>query len=101
MEQVRSTGRHARENPESVRTRVDKMGFPTSSKKWFAHDLYEPLRDLLGSKGIRERGIYNADVVLADLERHRRGEIDVANRLFHVAEFEIVSNLLHQNPAVA
>lgn len=87
--------------PESVRTRVDKMGLPTSSKKWFAHDLYEPLRDLLGSKGIRERGIYNADVVLADLERHRRGEIDVANRLFHVAEFEIVSNLLHQNPAVA
>ncbi|HNE33393.1 MAG TPA: asparagine synthase (glutamine-hydrolyzing), partial [Nitrospira sp.] len=30
--------------PESVRSRVDKMGFPTASKKWFAHDLYEPLR---------------------------------------------------------
>jgi len=85
--------------PESVRMRVDKMGFPTSSTKWFAHDLYEPLHDLLGSKAVRERGIYNTEVLLADLERHRRGDVDVANRLFHVAEFEIISNLLRQEPA--
>ncbi|MFI5248056.1 MAG: asparagine synthase (glutamine-hydrolyzing), partial [Nitrospirales bacterium] len=26
--------------PESVRTRVDKMGFPVPDQKWFAHDLY-------------------------------------------------------------
>lgn len=82
--------------PESVRGRVDKMGFPTASKKWFAHDLYEPLRDVLASQTVRERGIYNAKVILADLERHRKGEADFANRLFHIAEFELLSDILRQ-----
>lgn len=88
--------------PESVRGRVDKMGFPTASKKWFAHDLYEPLRDVLGSQTVRERGIYNTTVILADLERHRKGEADFANRLFHIAEFELLSDILRQErvPAV-
>jgi len=82
--------------PESVRSRVDKMGFPTASKKWFAHDLYEPLRDTLASQTVRERGIYNAKVILADLERHRKGEADFANRLFHITEFELLSDILRQ-----
>ena len=87
--------------PESVRARVDKMGFPTASKKWFAHDLYEPLRDILGSRAVRERGIYNVGALLTDLERHRRGEVDLANKLFHVAEFEIISDLIGRDPILA
>ncbi|MCC2641098.1 MAG: asnB [Nitrospira sp.] len=87
--------------PESVRGRVDKMGFPTASKKWFAHDLYEPLRDMLASRAVRERGIYNAGALLTDLDRHRRGEVDLANNLFHVAEFEILSDLVRQDPLSA
>ena len=85
--------------PESVRSRVDKMGFPTASKKWFAHDLYEPLRETLASRTLRERGIYNTNALLADLDRHRRGEADFSNRLFHVAEFEILSDLAGQAQA--
>jgi asparagine synthase (glutamine-hydrolysing) len=84
--------------PESVRGRVDKMGFPTASKKWFAHDLYEPLRDILASRAVRERGIYNTGALLMDLDRHRQGEVDLANKLFHVAEFEILSDLVRQDP---
>ena len=84
--------------PESVRSRVDKMGFPTASKKWFAHDLYEPLRDILASRALRDRGIYNTGALIADLDRHRRGEADFSNRLFHVAEFEILSDLAGQSP---
>ena len=84
--------------PESVRARVDKMGFPTASKKWFAHDLYEPLRDIVGSRSVRERGIYHSDALLKDLDRHRRGEVDLANKLFHVAEFELLSDLAKQDP---
>lgn len=87
--------------PESVRGRVDKMGFPTASRKWFAHDLYEPLRDVLRSQAVRERGIYNVNVILADLERHRKGEVDFANRLFHVAEFELLSEILRHAPVPA
>lgn len=87
--------------PESVRGRVDKMGFPTASRKWFAHDLHEPLRDVLGSQAVRERGIYNAKTILADLDRHRKGEADFANRLFHVAEFELLSDILRYAPVPA
>ncbi len=87
--------------PECVRSRVDKMGFPTASRKWFAHDLYEPLRDILGSRAARERGIYNSSALLKDLDRHRRGEADFANKLFHVAEFEILSAQLCEDPVLA
>jgi asparagine synthase (glutamine-hydrolysing) len=75
--------------PESVRTRLDKMGFPTSAARWFREQWHEPLRDLLASRATRERGIYRLDVIERDLERHRRGEIDVADRLFEVAQFEL------------
>lgn len=80
--------------PESVRVRPDKMGFPTSGQKWFAHDLYEPMADLLASRAVRERGIYNVQTVVNDLERHKRGEVDVHHDLFHLAEFEILAELL-------
>ena len=76
--------------PESVRTRADKMGFPTAGQKWFAHDLYEPMADLLSSRAVRERGIYNVPAIVTELARHRRGEVDAHHDLFHLAQFEIL-----------
>ncbi|HNA28265.1 MAG TPA: hypothetical protein PKV55_14795, partial [Nitrospira sp.] len=73
---------------------------PTASKKWFAHDLYEPLRDVLGSQTVRERGIYNAKAILTDLERHRKGEVDFANPLFHIIEFEMLFDILRKEPFI-
>jgi asparagine synthase (glutamine-hydrolysing) len=78
--------------PESVRIRPDKMGFPTPGRKWFAHDLYEPMADILSSRAFRERGIYNVQQVIADLARHKTGDIDVHRDLFNVAEFEILES---------
>ena len=37
----------------------------------------------------RERGIYRLDVILRDLERHRQGHIDISEKLFRVAQFEL------------
>lgn len=76
--------------PESVRIRPDKMGFPTPGGKWFAHDLYEPMADILSSRAFRERGIYNVQQVISDLARHKAGDIDVHRDLFNIAEFEIL-----------
>jgi len=84
--------------PESVRTRVDKMGFPVPDQKWFAQDLYEPMQDLLASQAVRERGIYNVRTISDDLHRHRGGHIDVARRLFNVAQFETLTNLIKTDP---
>lgn len=85
--------------PESVRTRVDKMGFPVPDQKWFANDLYEPMQDLLASQAVRERGIYNVSAIAHDLQRHRDGHSNVASRLFNVAQFETLTNLLKADPA--
>ena len=74
--------------PESVRIRVDKMGFPVPAGQWFRGALYEPVMDTLASRGTRERGIYNINVIRKDLERHKRGEIDVSESLFSVTQFE-------------
>ncbi len=72
---------------EHVRTRLDKMGFPTPGRHWFAGPWYEPTRDLLASRKLRESGICNVGLVENDLEQHRTGAVNVASRLFHLAEF--------------
>jgi asparagine synthase (glutamine-hydrolysing) len=74
--------------PEQVRSRLDKMGFPSPVQSWFRGPLYTALQDTLSSAATRERGIYDVSAVRGDLERHRRGEISVGNALFHVAQFE-------------
>jgi len=79
--------------PESVRSRVDKMGFPTSSGKWLSEGLYEPVMDLLHSREARGRGIYNIERVIRDFERHRKGEIDATDKLNQVIQFEIWSEI--------
>lgn len=86
--------------PESVRGRVDKMGFPTPVNKWLAADLFEPLQDLIASRETRERGIYDLDTIRRDLRRHQQGKVDVSKSLFDVAQFEIwAGNLPAQVPA--
>jgi asparagine synthase (glutamine-hydrolysing) len=79
--------------PEIVRTRVDKMGFPTSAQRWFAGPLYEPMRDLLASRATRERGLYDVDRIQRDLARHKAGEIDVSSGMFNVAQMEALAGL--------
>ena len=75
--------------PDSVRNRVEKMGFPTSLHTWVTGVLAEPLRDILASRAARERGIYNVDEMLRLLQNGHRLEPQAALRLFHVAEFEL------------
>jgi hypothetical protein len=70
------------------------MGFPTAGQKWFAQDLYEPIADILASRAVKERGIYHVQNVTRDLDRHRRGEIDVHHDLFHLAEFEVLAEFI-------
>jgi asparagine synthase (glutamine-hydrolysing) len=87
--------------PESVRSRPDKMGFPTAGQKWFAQDLYEPMADILASRGVKERGIYHVQNVIRDLERHRREEIDIHHDLFHLAEFEVIAEFICSDAVTA
>jgi asparagine synthase (glutamine-hydrolysing) len=84
--------------PESVRTRVEKMGFPTSLHAWVSGVLADPVRDILASRAARERGIYNTEELLRPLQNHHRVEPWDALRLFSVAQFELWQEI-HRDPA--
>jgi asparagine synthase (glutamine-hydrolysing) len=79
--------------PESTRTRLDKMGFPAPSKRWFADALQRPMHDLLDSQRVRERGIYKPDVIRRDLRLQKEEHHDVSGQLFKVFQFEAWSTL--------
>jgi len=77
--------------PESVRTRVDKMGFPVPQGKWISGAWYELLQVLLESRDMRERGIYNLAEIHRDLDLHRHGKKNVSGKLFSVVQLELWS----------
>jgi asparagine synthase (glutamine-hydrolysing) len=85
--------------PESVRTRVEKMGFPTSLHTWVTGVLAEPLRDILASRAARERGIYNVEHMLRPLQNQQRIEPWDALRLFAAAQFELWHEM-HRDPTL-
>jgi len=81
--------------PDSVRNRVEKMGFPTSLHLWVTGVLAEPVRDILTSRAARERGIYNVEAMLRVLQNNHSIEPEAALQLFHVAEFELWHDIHH------
>ena len=76
-----------RKIPEEVRARVDKMGFPVPARQWFRERLFEPVMDLLGSA--TRSAMVRRDVVERDVGRFCAGEIDITDRLFELAQFEL------------
>jgi asparagine synthase (glutamine-hydrolysing) len=77
--------------PESVRTRVEKLGFPVPQGKWISGAWYDLVQELLASRGMRERGIYNLPAIRKDLDLHRQGKKNVSGKLFSVVQFELWS----------
>jgi asparagine synthase (glutamine-hydrolysing) len=75
--------------PENVRTRIDKMGFPTGHKNWFVSELYEPLYMLFSSQKTRDRGIYRVDQILAALECIKKEGKAIDAPIFKLAQFEL------------
>lgn len=81
--------------PESVRMRVDKMGFPVPLKKWMRGEVLEAVADTLHSRPCRERGIYNRSALANIIDKHRRGEVDASLSLFYVGQFEAWAQTVH------
>jgi asparagine synthase (glutamine-hydrolysing) len=58
--------------PEATRTRVKKTGWNAPAHVWFVGRGAEQVRDLIASRGFRERGIYRPDIVAGLLDEHER-----------------------------
>jgi asparagine synthase (glutamine-hydrolysing) len=76
--------------PDSVRTRVQKFGFPTAVASWFRDELRTPLGDLLASRAVREANLWNVPRLQRDLSRHVSGEVDLSGRLFDVVQLTVL-----------
>lgn len=75
--------------PENVRVRPDKMGFPTPFSRWLREELYESAAAIIHDPDFATSGPWNTAAIRRDLERHRRGEADLAGRLFDVIQFHL------------
>ena len=76
--------------PDSVRTRVQKFGFPTAMASWFRDELRTPLQDLLASRAVREANLWNVARVQRDLKRHLSGDVDLSGQLFDVIQLTLL-----------
>lgn len=73
--------------PESVRTRIDKMGFPTAFSDWIRGPLRQQMADRLYDTSVDRTQLLNAAAIRAGFESHLRGDADHGIALFHVVQF--------------
>ena len=75
--------------PEIVRTRPDKMGFPTPVDDWFRGDWYLPMKNLLAESAPLLRDVCDTNAVVADLQRHKAGQKRCGGALFKAAQLAL------------
>jgi len=77
--------------PDLVQSRIDKMGFPVSSDKWFSGPLYEPLREVLAQRNSEAAELLNVPAIMADLEKHKAGYADFSRRFLRVMQVQLLA----------
>lgn len=80
--------------PELVRTRTDKMGFPTPIEDWVRGDLYQPFLDIIHSKSMSDNNLYNIEYIKKEMIKHKKQETNIGSRVFRVVQFETWLKLL-------
>ncbi|MBI5723804.1 MAG: asparagine synthase [Planctomycetes bacterium] len=58
--------------PESTRTRIKKTGWNAPAHVWFSGKGMDAVRDMVGSKAFRQRGIYNLPEVQRIIDEHEQ-----------------------------
>lgn len=66
-----------------------KAGFGAPIDYWLAHDLREMVDDLLSTSRIRERGLFQPEVVRGYIEEHRQGAQDWSMQIWQFLTLEI------------
>lgn len=73
--------------PESIRSRLDKMGFPTAMDDWLRKELYKPVREIVTDPEFQRDEFISSIEVENGLERHRRQEAKLAGKIFSTVQF--------------
>ena len=75
--------------PESVRSRVDKMGFSTSTGDWFRGVLKEPLREVVHAAGRAHPDLFSASELDQRLQAHQEGREVNTGKLLAAVQFHL------------
>lgn len=75
--------------PESVRNRVDKMGFSTSSHDWIRNELRDTFRGLVADAGRQHKDYFDAAGLQKLLDAHVSGVSTHTGALLAVAQFHL------------
>jgi len=74
--------------PEVVRTRVDKMGFPTPDALWI-RQWGSKIEEIFASRSFRERGFFQSENLLKALRLHVQGKADHHWEIFKALQLEL------------
>jgi asparagine synthase (glutamine-hydrolysing) len=66
-----------------------KAGFGAPADYWIANDLREMIDDLLGETRLKERGLFNADVIRNMVRAHREGREDWSSQIWMFLTLEV------------
>jgi asparagine synthase (glutamine-hydrolysing) len=75
--------------PESIRCRMDKMGFVTPEEVWMREGLRPFVMEILTSPGFRSRKYWDADQVLESFKRYVAGGEAYSPELFRIVCTEL------------
>lgn len=72
--------------PDSVRTRHEKMGFPSPAGIWMS-ELQDNIRDMLNGQQLRELGIFDTHFIRQQFDLHCKGRLDIGGEIFNILQF--------------
>lgn len=87
--------------PETIRTRLDKMGFVTPEDVWFREVLRDQVLEILDSRSFAERGYFDVEEVKKTFYRHCRGEINLSSTVWRWVNLEMwFRKFMDQRPSI-
>lgn len=78
--------------PESVRSRVDKMGFPTNFATWLKGPLHDEVTQVLEDPSFQRSELFDPQAVAQDLQAHAAGRANHADRIFDAVQLHLWLN---------
>ena len=85
--------------PERIRTRVDKMGFPTGFTSWIRGPLKATIEAQIEDPSFARLGVFDVPAVRRAFHAHVAGEADHAMALFHALQFQVWHDRIVRQPA--
>jgi asparagine synthase (glutamine-hydrolysing) len=66
-----------------------KQGFPIPIERWLRKEANEMMRDLLSTNSLKQRGLFDPEVVTKLMQRHESGYADHSTELWGLMSIEI------------